>query len=962
MNKIFLKLIIFFLVLSIASPTALAEFDYPSPSDAASDAMDQASSDLGIDNAALKDAISTLNVSNMKQTAPQVSLEFAPTNPKTGDQISAIASPTYFMNDPSNLYFTWFLKHSYCKDASSGEDDYNKKCDLNNDKKVDTEDYKIEAMRIIANGGFDWNKALGKDNPKCQATETQPTYCSLNNLYATSSNDSDGYKAVFGGDDQRGKSTHCYAHNVDSGNEYELPSCKHLFPDTNNDKTVGDENFGEEEELFWRTDPTRKDTAGTGRPDEANVAGLGAIQFKWNYQAGDKVGVAIEGVSTTPTQYKDSSYKTMWAMSKNKCSAGSVKSAPTDDKIITTTVTTRTASNYPIISTSTITTETAITVQKYRLSRTKLDGTLVFEESPYDTATTSSTSTAQAGSSDSTNKIVTTIVATRTAVNDSLKATSVVTTTTTTTIDSYSVTSDSGILPLVYTTTPSTSTASTTSTDSENRFDAEKDAVNKCLKDNLVEPLSGGESKRFDIVLSRYPENPINDPSENEKGDAITINSIITNSEDQTYIKYKWEVYKSYETDLSTGDWGEPLLKSQIPGAGQTVGIGLNSFKFNLNFKKPIPKFIKISLLASEQISKNTVNEGRSDLIIPISSTSNKIGLYQTTVSDSLSLSIDAEKERCEEGLDSIVCPVTKNEIVALKVDKANFTGFSWSFDGRPIEPLSYDEDTKTCLFGECGRDGEQTNVVYLPILKDEDETYEIEMSADNADGERITLSKTLVVADPKINILSDDMNASRPTLLGYYVDPINTNPNPVAQDASLWPDYNDNEFEALPAATIKLGANFSGISLNNIQWSLDGAILNEETAPIIGADIATDGKMAFPATKKLGGVYTISASALYTQNTNVKKFLNKYWGLQLDDFYEKQITDTITIKLTDYFSDQTVPLVSQKNTGGKKILASLVSGIPAYINFLFKIILTSVIFLLSSWTILSFFPKPNEN
>lgn len=94
--------------------------------------------------------------------------------------------------------------------------------------------------------------------------------------------------------------------------------CRHLFPDRSG-YTTGDGSFGAGEENAWNTDPNDPSTAGNGNKDEANLVGLGQSDFVWNYDSGDKVGVAVEGTSMINTKHDDSSYMIMWAFSKNDC-------------------------------------------------------------------------------------------------------------------------------------------------------------------------------------------------------------------------------------------------------------------------------------------------------------------------------------------------------------------------------------------------------------------------------------------------------------------------------------------------------------------------------------------------------------------------------------------------------------------------------------------------------------------
>ncbi len=261
------------------------------PMDAANELIDG----FGIDRDTMNSSIQTYNVSPNKEISPQVSLNFSPTNPQLGDKVTVTATPTYFINDTKKMYFTWFLKQNGCDQTNNPNSAQRTKCDLNNDGRVNIEDYKIKAMRIIANNDFVWENAD----------------------YSHSDGNS-SYRAAFGGDDQRGKNAYCYLRDITSGEVYAIDCNTHLFPDAPHENT-GDGSFGRNEESFWHTNPTIADTTQSGNTDEANVAGLGLDSFTWSYDSGDKIGVVVEGIAVSTTQTADSSFKTMWAAPKGMC-------------------------------------------------------------------------------------------------------------------------------------------------------------------------------------------------------------------------------------------------------------------------------------------------------------------------------------------------------------------------------------------------------------------------------------------------------------------------------------------------------------------------------------------------------------------------------------------------------------------------------------------------------------------
>jgi len=604
LSKIAINCLLFLFSFSLLAPSVyawdLTDFGGGDVADMAVDALDSVLNSLGVDKTEFQYKAQTFNVSRQKKIPPQVSLTFTPLNPSPGKKITATAMPTYFLNSSTkDLYFTWFLKSKDCERTNNPSSAEKAKCDLNGDGRVDIADYKIKAMRIIANNGFDWESA---------------DY--------SSDNDSDGYKAPYGGNDQSGKSSYCYVHDTKSGDEYQI-ECDHLFPHAIGEVT-GDNSFGRNEEKFWHTDPHSTDTAGTGNPDEANVVGLGINQFTWNYEAGDEVGVVVEGVSIEPTQTADASYRTMWAMPKRMCD-------------ISTTI-----HNYPENSTRTIS---------------------VTNNSPNPGQTTTVTQT------------TTQSIHSRAANIASIKS-DVTTTTTTTNSSTGSVISQTSTSA-----TPTYATSDISSSISVNNIPSASD-LNQCLYDNLINPAeSEAQGNKLDVSLSYSPQSPVNDPSESNNGDELIINSSVNNAEQNAYLHYFWQVYQSNE--INPDSWGKAFLKSALPDSSQTTGIGLNTFKFKLNLPHP-QKYLRVKLTVTEKTASGVSKQGHSDVVIPIASTSNQIKMYPTAVSNSLNLSMGSS-EICQNGADKALCPVFKNEIIGLRVSKDNLTDFLWTIDGKPF-------------------------------------------------------------------------------------------------------------------------------------------------------------------------------------------------------------------------------------------------------------------------------------
>lgn len=186
------------LTLSSALP-AMASFlsppKIPSPSSMLSDMEKR----YHIDTESLQNQGETLNVADNKKPAPEVTLFFNPTDPKEGEKITARAFPMYFSNNEQDLYYGWFLKHKGCDLNNKPSVDVKGLCDRNSDSKITVEDWKIEAMKLIAQNGFDVAEA---------------DY--------DSDTDADGYKARFGGNNKPNMPDHCYVNDAATGKNYEL--------------------------------------------------------------------------------------------------------------------------------------------------------------------------------------------------------------------------------------------------------------------------------------------------------------------------------------------------------------------------------------------------------------------------------------------------------------------------------------------------------------------------------------------------------------------------------------------------------------------------------------------------------------------------------------------------------------------------------------------------------------------
>lgn len=864
---------------------------------------------LDVDEGELKYFIQTFNVSRRKKQPPQVSLNFTPANPVSGQKVTAVATPTYFLNDSKELYFTWYLKSAGCNKKSNPNEETRRKCDSDGDGNIDENDYKVKAMRIIANNDFEWDKDGAYSNHT----------------------DNDGYKAIWGGDDQKGKNNHCYVHNTKTGDEYEIECNKHLFPNAPGE-TTGDSEFDKGEEEFWHTNPNDPDTADTGNGDEANITGLGLTSFTWNYEKGDEVGVVIEGVSVEPTQVADSSYRIMWALLNNNCETGD---ADTD---------------YP---------RTDISDPVYSGSCTDGFGNIRSEVKTVTTVKEFIVNRAGTIATIRTRKNVSQITD---ANCDGQFDETAVNTPSVTCPDGEGVFDDpdnSGTNITCY----AIDKVINLDDSGDNALTADKikkvSDLNSCLDENMIDPEEGGGiAGKLEVNLDYSPQFPMNDPVEgSDGGDIMSVSSSLQNDEDTGYIRYKWEVFANDQ--INPESWGDSFTKSEIPEVSQTTGLNLDTFKFRLNFPEETLKkkvsdiqkfYLKVKLTAIENVG-DEIREGHSDVIIPVSSTSGKIRVFDATATQSgndIVLS-PGSVEKCLEGFDKTLCPVVKNEILALQVENSGLTDFSWSVNGEAIGQI-----TENCSWGECdSKTGENTNLAYLPILEDESFRYDVELAAtDIKNGEKININKMFEVVEPQVKIDSADTASTQPVFLGNYID----------LDGKEWPDYSETNFETLAYSPTKLKAIFTGFtpSTENYAWYVDGLKITKDNATDFGYNIDESGILTLPG-EQTGKSYDIGILSLYSQDNLIKKILYTYWNVPYDELYEANISKSVTINPVMVLSENSGS-VSAAPRSRTKMLASVFSATPQYLTFLLRIVLTSFLILVFSGIILSFFPNTKEN
>lgn len=82
---------------------------------------------------------------------------------------------------------------------------------------------------------------------------------------------------------------------------------------------TGDGEFGEAEERFWGTNPQNASSVNEDLNDEMLIAGKGLMEFTWEYQEGDEIGVVVEGLAIGSTQHDNQIPMTSFAFMPEGC-------------------------------------------------------------------------------------------------------------------------------------------------------------------------------------------------------------------------------------------------------------------------------------------------------------------------------------------------------------------------------------------------------------------------------------------------------------------------------------------------------------------------------------------------------------------------------------------------------------------------------------------------------------------
>lgn len=474
---------------------------------------------------------------------------------------------------------------------------------------------------------------------------------------------------------------------------------------------------------------------------------------------------------------------------------------------------------------------------------------------------------------------------------------------------------------------------------------AENFDVNECLKENFIDPKSGGD-EQLKVSLTYSPENPKNiqkDTSGKSLGSVVSVSAAIENAQGSTLDNsFYWKIETSSNGDANPPSWVD--VTNEFTLNSQTDGIGNDMFSFKLDAQRTglngvfkgsnkDKTYIRVGVMVKESgISKRS---GFGKAIIGITNTNKNIEVYRTSIVDEkvkidglICSDVEVDK-RCSSPV-----PVVQNEIIGLKFsDEEKVDQIVWTKDG---EILTCSESiTKDCSNGMHQ---------VIPITGVEGTIIEVAAKVKSVDG---TASQDYIrsfeVVKPSVRIFSADTNVAWEKIIGYEK---NLDGNMVAIST---PDVLKTYFNR---EHVVLRANFVPDFINEptyvkYQWVLNGE--NRDNDP--QESTPTQPKLTFTISEEEGPIYSVQINATYSQPTDKRKALQKHWNVSAFDSQDAQLSASVQVEA----QREEVPL---EVSVARNFFASLISNISTQTLFMIKVLLSGGLFFAATFVIFSVMPN----
>ncbi|QQS61778.1 MAG: hypothetical protein IPN70_02575 [Candidatus Moraniibacteriota bacterium] len=913
------------------------------------------------------------NVSDQKKLAPELIMNFTPTDPKPGQELTAKSFPMYFENNKEELYYTWYLQKEGCDDLDSKNN--LEKCDADGDGTLTIEDWKVEASRIIA------NSVIERDEIKYDNDDDNDGFAYVHT----------GKKvAVYGGAARRQILERCYILDRETGEQHEL--IKGKAPD------------------------------GTpGNNQNPFDCDLTTHNVRCLDRAATPSGCSLPTCFSHPSPYFTALAPDCLSDNKISCVRGKpyciAKIYTLDDDPATYLEKEQCHDDYPdfcgslYIDAKELTScdnggnngstyatagckhlfpnakgKEFITNNKQGTSVNEVtgDGEYELQEEKFWVTDPHNDDTANTGNGDESN-IVGMGIDTFTwnyQLGDKVGLVIEGTSQIPTKYDNHSkmimwafskndcpVTGKGVYYPQVkdYAVKIHTTTMD----------------LDSCLEKNLIDPREGGQKNNIDVSLVYSPEKPMNNsrvvggedtaPDKDDSlgfGETLTINSSISNSKkDESHISYTWKVFISKDGtfdprkyvresdpiktgDESTAGWVEitkELVKYKL--VDLVEGNNISDLDISLNITEKLLKeadpsltiekvfpdslgnigHLRVRLYVKEEFAPDVSADGVSTIIIPVNNSGKRLTSSLAFLDDIKPKTFINEDPKstannkkvliCEDKLTlaSGICYVTKNEVIAAELGKLEnedatekLTNFSWELDGKPLL-CDKNVSRKYC------EDDKQTRYNFFAITGKPGERHSLTLTAlEEVTGQVKTFTQTYEVVDPFIEIIPFDDNVW-PKYLGAYRD----------AQGKYHEDISTEVFQGYFGDSAYLQAVFFPDFLKKRarkQW-LCSSNLCDTTHMEIGANELPT--VYFPMIDPPGHTYNVSMEAIYQQNREVREAMQRIWGMRIFETTDYWIKKAVRIEVLENNEEEDIALLTPKT-----FFASVLSNTPKHIWF----------------------------
>jgi hypothetical protein len=864
------------------------------------------------------------NVSEQKMLAPEVSLFFSPTDPRPGEEITAIATPLFFQSSSEDLYYVWYIKRSGCELSRNPSRETRQRCDFDEDGRITVEDWKIEAMRIYASGNFD---ASTVD-------------------YDTSFRDNDGYRAYPGGDSRRQTPSRCYVLDRNDGEAYELSlatSGSFSCPRGTSPRCVENSTL-------------------VCSPEESDELGEITETFQ-------EYGIC-QDIGLSPTCVAGGDALTDSSSGTPRCSDGTPRCVP--DTLFEGGEPTCDSIQGGGFSCSEVGSEITSCVASSSVSQSLCGENRIFPNAPGDRTgdgifgngeeefwgtNPEDADTANTGYGDEANVVGrgATKFTWNYQVGDQVGVIVEGTSLIPTKYDDYS-----NMIMWAFPNNDCSVTGKGSYEASIKGYSvhiptADMD-INDCIPNNLVDPREGGQQENLDISLSYSPDDPINDSSGDGANGSLSVQSSISNSsQDASNVLYEWSVFASSDGsynpreysresgDESIGSWvniTDALLDGDL--LSRIEGNNLSSLRIRLGITNDVlseaglriddvfPRdsgntgYLRIRLTAKERFSAQSVREGSATAIVRVVNSDAGITAILADLDGNGRFSATGSVICNDETtLRRGTCYVARNEVIALRFDEENMNNYSWTVNG---ESFSCTSDVSA----QCGN-GRQGDTIFVPITGENGKRHTVSVTAiDSSTGQPISFSRTFEVTDPFAEIIPTDTDSVWPKYLGYYVD----------TNGKRFNDISTEVFQTYSGDTANLRAlffpGFIGGSPNTKVYWKTNAILEE------AGENAT---ISFPILAEPGSTYTVTMQAVHQQSPEIRDAMKRIWNLSANDTITHRFEKTIQIEVLEDMEYEDLVLDDPR-----AFFASLAMNASSYVWILVQSLLSIIvaIFLLS--------------